>query len=59
VPIVQAAHRAHAMIDVSDGLASDLGHLLAASGVGARLELERIPVLAVAAAEAARLGEPT
>ena len=54
-----AAHRAHAMIDVSDGLASDLGHLLAASGVGARLELERIPVLAVAAAEAARLGEPT
>lgn len=53
-----AAHRAHAMIDVSDGLASDLGHLLAASGVGARLELEHIPVLAVAAAEAARLGEP-
>jgi len=52
-----AAHRAHAMIDISDGFASDLAHLLAASGVGARLELERVPVLAVAAAEAARRGE--
>lgn len=53
-----ASHRAHAMIDVSDGLAADLGHLIAASGVGARLELERVPVLPVAAAAAARLAEP-
>lgn len=32
-----------AMIDVSDGLAQDLGHLCAASRVGARIALERLP----------------
>jgi thiamine-monophosphate kinase len=31
-------------IDVSDGLAADLGHILEASGVGARLELARLPL---------------
>ncbi|MEW6764658.1 MAG: thiamine-phosphate kinase [Pseudomonadota bacterium] len=30
-------------IDISDGLAQDLGHVLAASGVGASLELARLP----------------
>lgn len=35
---------AHAAIDLSDGLTQDLGHLLAASRVGARLEPTRIPV---------------
>jgi thiamine-monophosphate kinase len=34
---------ARAAIDVSDGLAADLGHVLAASGVGAELELGRLP----------------
>ena len=34
---------AHAMIDTSDGLLSDLGHLLRASRVGARLWEEALP----------------
>ena len=36
--------RASAAIDVSDGLYADLGKLLAASGVGATLKLEKLPV---------------
>ena len=32
-----------AAIDVSDGLARDLGHLCAASGAGARIELDALP----------------
>jgi len=33
-----------AMIDVSDGLAADLGHILKQSGLGAELDLSRIPL---------------
>ena len=35
---------ASAAIDVSDGLAADLGHLLEASGVGATVEVEALPL---------------
>jgi thiamine-monophosphate kinase len=34
----------HAMIDVSDGLARDLGHICRESGVGARLEGAAVPI---------------
>ena len=33
----------HAMMDISDGVASDIGHILDESGVGAELELTAIP----------------
>ena len=38
---------ATAMIDVSDGLLADLGHILRLSGVGARVELGNVPLSSV------------
>lgn len=38
---------ASAAIDISDGLLADLGHILKQSGVGARLDLDKLPVSSV------------
>ncbi|UCH53417.1 MAG: thiamine-phosphate kinase [Pseudomonadota bacterium] len=35
---------ANSAIDISDGLLADLGHILERSGVGARIDYERVPV---------------
>jgi thiamine-monophosphate kinase len=35
---------ASAAIDISDGFAADLGHILDASGVGAQVQMQRLPV---------------
>ncbi|MGF6182464.1 thiamine-monophosphate kinase [Massilia sp. UYP32] len=38
-----AAPIAHAALDISDGLVGDLGHILAASSVGATLDVDALP----------------
>ena len=52
-----AAGGASAMIDVSDGLSTDLLHLCDASGVDVEIHADRLPVSTALARAAARLGE--
>ena len=39
-------HEVHAMMDISDGLASDIRHIMERSGVGAAIDTERSPAAA-------------
>jgi len=50
---------ASAAIDISDGLAADLGHILDASRVGAVIELERLPLSNSVATQVERSGDWT
>ena len=49
---------ARAAVDVSDGLVQDLGHLCAASGVGARIGVAELPLSPAYRRAAARLPDP-
>ena len=51
-----AAAGVRAMMDVSDGIGIDLPRLLAESGVGARMDVDRLPIDEATRAVAAALG---
>jgi len=53
---IRASGWATAMIDLSDGLASDLGHIATESRVGARVDVDALPVSEATRAAAAALG---
>ena len=48
----------HAMMDISDGLATDLAHICAASGVGAEIYKDGLPVSQQLKSAAVTLGKP-
>jgi len=51
------ARHANAMIDVSDGLGSEVRHICSESGVGARIDCEKIPLTPEVVQAAARVGK--
>lgn len=53
---LQLRDLASSAIDVSDGLLADLGHVLQASGVGARLRLDALPLSSVYRAHLPQIG---
>jgi len=56
--ILAASGNIHAMMDISDGLATDLAHICGESGVGAEIDHDRLPVDECLREAALALGMP-